>query len=129
MTVKATPDVAVETSQLAGTTIYGKLLQVGGEPPIAIIDVAGTGHLIECTFDKSLARQLGKRIYTWVGLNGTATVEDVNLKVVAFAIEAMTPYKGTPVDEAFAKLSEIADPYYKDIDDVEAYVDSLRLDD
>lgn len=118
------PEHPVITSK---STLYGRIIRVGGTRPRVMFETA-TGKTLFCLVrNEILARRLGERLYTWVGLKGVAILDSDSLEILDFRVEEMTNYEGTlPLSEAIAELSSLAGKYYADIGNVEKYVESLR---
>lgn len=109
------------------TTIHGKVIRVGGRKPKVMIELPN-GESVFCDIEYELAKELGQRLYSWVGLYGTAKWDSKDLSLKDFSIDRITEYEDTPLTEAVAKLSEVAGQYFEDIDDVEGYISALRSD-
>ena len=107
--------------------IYGRIVRVGGEDPRVMFEIPNGKSLFCRVKGEDLARQLGERLYTWVGLRGIATFDSDTLEIMDFKVEALTGYKGDlSIKDAITELSGIAGQYYTDVMDVDAYVAGLR---
>lgn len=112
-------------------TIYGFLTGVSGEnPPRATLRLLNdTTFVCNVTEKDSLqvARQLGQRLYTEVGVRGDARWE-YNDKLVLnyFLIEELTEFNPVPVEQALNSLYAIAGRDYDAIDDIDMLVNELR---
>ncbi len=111
----------------AQTVIYGRVVRVGGAEPRVMFEPA-SGKTLYCRVkDESLARTIGERLYTWAGLEGTATLDSDSLEVLEFRVEKMTDYEGgLSLKDAFAELSSVASRYYTDVSNADEYVAGLR---
>jgi hypothetical protein len=107
------------------TTIHGKVIRVGGRKPRLMIELPD-GQSVFCEIGYELARQLGQRLYSWVGLWGTAKWRSNDLSLQEFRVEQVTQYEDTPLTQAMASLSEAAGEYFEGIEDVQRYVSELR---
>jgi hypothetical protein len=107
--------------------LYGRIKRVGGAHPHVMIEPA-SGKTLFCTVkDEALARQLGVRLYTWVGLEGEAEIDSDSLQILKFMVDGLVGYEeAVSFKDAMAELSVVAGQYYSDIDDVEQYIANLR---
>ena len=112
----------------AQTTIYGRIVRVGGVDPRVMVEQS-SGKAIFCKIkDENLARKLGERLYLWAGLSGLATIDSDSLEILDFRVDTITDYEGnSSLITAFNQLKELAGKYYEDIRDVEKYVSDLRM--
>jgi len=116
------PDLYVASN----TVIYGIVERVGGATrPRVSIKVSGE-KLIHCDVSKDMAKELGKRLYSWVGLLGKARWDIEDHSIVSFEILDITEYEDTSASEAMSGLAELCGRYYEDITDVEEYVSQIR---
>jgi hypothetical protein len=125
-----TPETVIEeTGLLKGdTNLYGFVIRVGGVKPVVRIE-AINGQTISCSGDMETIKTLGQRLYTRVGLAGTALWRPQTLEIRKFEIKSILSYQDTHLDEAFKELATVAEPYYANIHDVEEYLKKLRDDD
>lgn len=109
------------------TTIYGRIVRVGGVDPRVAIEQS-SGKTIYCRVkDEVLARKLGERLYYWAGLFGLATIDSDSLGILDFRVDGITQYDGSvTISEAFNQLKSLAGKYYEDVSDVQKYVSDLR---
>jgi hypothetical protein len=107
------------------TTIYGKIVRVGGVDPKVEVKTISEQTLY-CPFEVELASQLGARLYQLVGLNGEARWNTHSLEIIDFRVTEISDYQETSIVDAFQSLSEVTGDYYADIDDVNAYITELR---
>lgn len=131
----ATPTVVGATSSFnlpevhlvsGGTTLYGKLIAVGGETTQASIKL-GDGSRIDIALTKKMARRVAPKLYKTIGLIGTATWELPEWKVVAFKATAVANYDAdVTADDSIKKLRKIVKDRWDHIEDVEAFVHNLR---
>lgn len=113
------------------TTLYGFLTGVAGEsPPRATLRLLdGTSFSCNVTEKNSLevARQLGQRLYTEVGVRGNARWEyRDNLVLDYFLIEELTEFTPIPIEQALDALHDLAGEDYAAVDDIDALVNELR---
>ncbi|MDQ7850933.1 MAG: hypothetical protein RB148_11740 [Armatimonadota bacterium] len=99
-----------EPTKVTGrTTIYGRLVRVGGVEPRARLELT-TGEVISCKVSQSLARALGSRLYERVGVVGVATWDASDWHLLSFTVEELLPYQEVPLKVAFQELADAAGP-------------------
>lgn len=133
------PETLIETDEFVikgTTTLYGTVIAVGGEdPPRVRLRLIGMGKTREFNLaDRrgsglALARQLGQRLYTKVGLRGTAHWDPYDMSLVYFAAEELTEYRETRLSQALESLSDLAGQYYEIVSDIDALVSDARGND
>jgi hypothetical protein len=112
------------------TTLYGNLTSVGGaSQPRASLRLF-SGNILRCNVSVlhgiGLAKQLGQRLYTDVGVEGEATYDLRDMSIENFLIQRLTEYSKTPITEALDSLNVIMGKYLEDIDDIDSFVADLR---
>jgi hypothetical protein len=122
-----TPETMLETipTLLGETILYGELIRVGGINPAVLLRMAD-GRTVICHTDRATARNLASRLYTWIGLKGTAEYIVNNFEMVDFAIKEITEFEDKPVIQVINDLAVLVGPYYKEIDDVMKYISEMR---
>jgi hypothetical protein len=106
------------------TRIYGELVEVGGVTPN--IHLVYRGKKITCRIPtKEMAVELGRRLYDFIGLEGTATVEGGSWEIQEFSVSGILPYSHKPGKDPFSKLRELAAPYFNGVD-ADQYAKELR---
>ncbi len=110
------------------TTIYGEASRVGGvEPKVQFRTIEGI--LLHCQATKTLAREIGAKLYTEIGLRGRASWNSRTLKIEAFIIEEVVDtYKAVDLVSAFTQLGAAADGAFDEIEDVDIFANKLRYD-
>jgi hypothetical protein len=107
-----------KTAYISGeTTLYGVIKQVGGEPPSVSIQTF-EGHHLLCQVEAPLAKELGNRLYTRVGLIGLAQWNLANHSIENFQIQTIVDYQEGPLVETFATLSSEMGEYYQNLEAV-----------
>lgn len=121
------PDTKIEPSPLitGETVIYGQLIRVGGRTPRAMIETVD-GQTIYCEVEKGLAKNLGEKLYSYVGLHGTAKWNANTLALEEFFIDDLTDYRDKKIFESTRDLSSLVGKYFSTIKDVKGYVSRLR---
>lgn len=108
------------------TSIYGELVEVGGaEKPNAHVITANADKPIICAITKDMAKELGNRLYSVIGLKGMATKEEG--RITQFKVDSILPYRQTTADEFLDgfKASGFG-AWFKDVDDPVAFVREMR---
>lgn len=106
-------------------TIYGEVIRVGGVEPRVMVGLA-TGEKVFCNVEHGLAKQLGQRLYSWVGLRGQGKWSAADFSLQEFRVKEITKFEDRPASEAMTQLAEQVGNYFGDIEDVEGYVADLR---
>jgi hypothetical protein len=109
------------------TTLYGEVVSIGGEsiPHVALRLLNGSlGYYRVATL--GIAQKLGERIYTRVGVRGTAEWTTTDFTLIDFVVEEMTEYRDIPLPDALASLRELTHDAYGQVADIEALIDDLR---
>ena len=122
-----TPKTVLEKrARLSGeTTVYGRVVRVGGKDPRAMVELLN-GQIVYCDTNEAIARELGSRLYTNVGLFGVARWDAESLKLEQFTINDVTPYEELPLEDAMNQLAKAVGMYYSDVTDVEKYISDIR---
>lgn len=116
------PEAAFITGE---TTLYGELVRVGGvEPKAEIKTISGKTYF--CPFSKDLAPALGKLLYRQISVTGIAKWNALTYEIKQFNIVSLNDYQPESLTQTFTELREQFGDYFNDIDDVNAYVSSLR---
>ena len=106
------------------TTIYGELEWVGGVNPKAHIRPLGSKHSITCSVSKDLAKDLGTRLYTVVGLKGSAQQKDG--EIAGLSVAEVMPYVADSHSNPFEALRKAGASEYFDGVDAYRYVEEAR---
>ncbi len=115
-----------EAYQLTGETmIYGRVIRVGGIAPKAVVKLSDR-QTVYCDVKENLAKEMGYRLYTWVGLSGYATWNVGDYSLESFKIEKVTDYEEYPISKSISELSSIIGKHLKDKIDVVSIVSELR---
>jgi hypothetical protein len=106
------------------TTMYAYVERVGGVTPIVSIRIGNSRLSSETT--AAIAKELGRRLYEWVGLRGTARWDAETYNLKDFIIKEVTEYQDTPMTEAIAELRGLIGKYWQDVDDVVRELADIR---
>lgn len=86
------------------TTIYGIILRIGGMNPRLALKTS-LDNTIYSDITESLAKQLGERIYNWVGLSGNAVWEADSMNLHSFLPETIIDYQNTDLSKTYNELT------------------------
>lgn len=106
------------------TTVYGKVMWVGGKTPSVTIEI-DTGHSFTCESPDSFLKFFTDNLYKNVILHGIAIWEPSTYHVKDFLIESVEPHNLRPIDEVLEEMREKFGKYYNDIDP-EKYIKEMR---
>lgn len=108
------------------TKLYGFLQSVGGERPVAFIKPDGSSKGIKCPLSYTLAKRLAPKLYTRVGVEGTAQYDPHDWSIQSVTIDNILPYEDIPFSQALEELYKASPSAWSDIDNVDAYLRDLR---
>ncbi len=128
-TITPATNIEVPAPVTGETTIYGKVLRVGGKKPKVMFELT-EGGIIYCNADMHTVKKLGEKLYAVVGITGIGYWNSASYELEEFKITGITEYDDSvAVTESFSKLSDLIGKYYKDTDNVDQYVSDLRKED
>ena len=107
------------------TNILARCLRVGGVTPKAEIRVLKDNKIIHVVISEDMAKELAKRLYDIVLLEGQATWDTETWEIKDFKVSGVQPYRKMPVSGAFSELREATNGRWDGVDAVE-YVGELR---
>jgi hypothetical protein len=110
------------------TVVYGYVLRIGGDPAKVLLRIPGRNSLA-CDATLEMVKKLAPRLYTWVGLEGTAKWNPKDFYVEEFKIEGILDYEESAVYQAVEEISNLIGPYYRDVIDPDSYISDLRGED
>jgi hypothetical protein len=94
----------VKTQYLKGnTTIYGELIDAGGDNPNIHIKISDTYSVIIKT-DKEKTKELASRLYDQVGLKGEAKWDIFSSKIIDFKLYEVLDYTSGNIKSAIEEL-------------------------
>ncbi len=121
-----TPIPEITPFEVTGETVlYGEIERVGGQDPKVGLRLPD-GSWLSCTVSKDMAQVLAGRLYTVVGLRGSATWEMPSLELSKFQISELLDFTHVPFAVAMKELADDLRPHYSDIRDSDAYLRRLR---
>lgn len=112
------------------TTLYARILKPGGEDPTVQVQMSnGETRTFDCV-DKTIAQQLGKKLYRTVALHGTASWYRGTQELKDFKVRKVGAYDDALANpaEAMRELSRIMGHHWKDVD-ADEYMREERSDD
>lgn len=103
------------------TTIYGEVIDVGGENPNVHFKINNDYTII---FDatKEISKQLAPKLFEEVGLRGTAKWDAISYQVIDFKISEVIEYEPKHLKKTFNDLRNLLGKYWDGVDDVSAYL-------
>lgn len=107
------------------TQFYGALERIGGVEPGFALRIS-EHEVLRGDIDEELAKELAKRLYSWVGLTGVAQWDPMTGEVEEFTATEILTYRGTGITKAVDLLRSAIGEYWDDEDDVEEAVYRLR---
>jgi len=88
------------------TTIYGELIDVGGDNPNIHIKI-NEDYIIIVDTNREIAKKLGNRLFDTIGLNGYAKWEIETSKILEFKLSSILDYNPIGAKESFQQLKGI----------------------
>ena len=121
-----TPETDTKVSGLVQgqTTIYGRILRVGGKTPRVMIETI-SGDNLSCVVSLEIARELGERLYEFAEFFGIASWNPNNWKIVEFRIQSFAVSSVKTPEQTMNELRSLVGRYFEGVD-AEAYVSSIR---
>ena len=100
------------------TIIYGEIQRVGGTEPKIVLRLT-SGDLFSLDVSRDVAKNLSPRLYSQVGLRGTATWSYSDNKLLQFEVESLTEYEESSIADSFNQLRGVIGKYWDEIEDIE----------
>ena len=107
------------------TNILARCLRVGGVTPKAEIRILKDNRIIHVVISEDMAKELAKRLYETVLLEGQATWSAETWEIKDFKVSGVQPYRRSPVSGAFSELQKATGGRWEGVDAVE-YISELR---
>ncbi|MCB1189631.1 MAG: hypothetical protein H7A23_17660 [Leptospiraceae bacterium] len=119
-------DIPEKFSLSGETTIYGRLLRIGGKSPSVQIQI-NDKEIITCSASEKIVKMLEKanRLYEYVGVTGEAKWNPDDYSIQSLDIERIENYEQADPSNIMAELSKEIGHYFKNINP-EQYVSELR---
>ena len=96
----------------------------GGKEPKVRLKI-DDNKTITCNASIDITKELGKKLYSYVGISGIAKYHPVDLEIIEFKIEEVLPFEDNRIAKGFKDLSEKFGCYFKDVDP-EKFVKEIR---
>lgn len=93
------------------TTIYGELIDVGGENPNIHIRI-NDDYKITITTTKQQTKELANRLYETIGLKGNAKWDLSTSKITEFKLYNILEYTPGNIKKAFEELKDISNGFW-----------------
>lgn len=103
------------------TTIYGKVIDVGGENPNVHFKI-NNDYTVIIDVKEEIAKQLAPKLFEEVGLKGTAKWDAISYQVTEFKIIDIIEYEPKTLKKTFNDLRNSLGKYWDGVDDVSTYL-------
>jgi hypothetical protein len=125
--IKITPETVIpEPVFFKGISeIIGEVIRVGGKKPKAALELID-GSTIYCDVQESIAKDLGRCLYSLVKCSGLATWNTKDYELEHFKIMEFEKFSNIPANETMKQLSNEIGHYFSGITDVASFVANLR---
>ncbi len=113
--INADTEIKTNKQQLlkGDTTIYGELVDAGGDIPNVHIKINGDYTVIIDT-DKQKVKDLASKLYEHVGLKGQARWDVLTSKIIEFKLYEILDYSAGNITAAFSDLRKLSNGYWDD---------------
>lgn len=112
-TITPTTDIKLNKAGLmkGDTTIYGELIDSGGDNPNIHLKINGEYTIIIDT-DRQKAKELATKLYDQIGLKGHAKWDILTSKIVEFKLYEVLDYTGGNIKDTFSELKGMVSGYW-----------------
>lgn len=107
------------------TVVYGTVVRVGGVDPKVALKIRD-GETLFCNISEDLAKEVGKGLYTEVGVNGVAKWLKEDYSIVDFRISSFFKLERSSLTKSFDECRNLIGKYWKDVTDVPAEISKIR---
>lgn len=107
------------------TTVYGKLIRLGGAKPLVRIEL-DNGNAISFETSESNARELATHLYKRIGIKGMAKWKKENNELVELRPKEFIKLNDNTLADKMNNLSKHLKPYWDEIENPDEYLLSLR---
>jgi hypothetical protein len=87
-------------------TVFGELIDAGGDNPNIHLKIANE-YSVTISADKQKVKELGTRLYEYIGLKGNAKWDAVSSKIIEFKLSEVLDYVSGNSKESINELREI----------------------
>lgn len=119
--LRRTTVIIPEGSLVGRTTLYGEVVNAGGtKNPTARLRLS-TGRSLYCTLDvprdrrRQLARDIAKRLYSVIGVEGTGYWTPREMELFKFEIRRLLPFEDVSADRAISELRALVGDRYASV--------------
>ncbi|AXP80919.1 hypothetical protein CJ739_1834 [Mariniflexile rhizosphaerae] len=107
------------------TTIYGKIIRIGGSKPRVRIQI-DNGNYISVETSSKNAKELSPNLYNRIGIKGIGKWKKENNELVEIKAKSFVVISDLPLTEKLKGLSNLLSKYWINIDNPDDYITSLR---
>jgi hypothetical protein len=123
--------IEVQERRVSGTTtLYGVVVRIGGEKTPTVQLRLLNGDMLSCEIKgnqrRAIARQLAQRLYTEVGITGTAVWDTRDWIIEDFTIEQITEYSSKGVAAALQGLYETMGTHLEALENIDSFISEIR---
>ncbi len=126
MTMTTAVEIPLDLVVTGETVLYGQITRTGGiEPRIQFHTI--DGQTVYCKGSRELVQEAGKLLYQDVALRGEAAWNGDTWQIDSFTAESIEAYRETSPTKALFALREAVAGAFDDIEDVDAFVQQIRV--
>jgi hypothetical protein len=125
ITVESNIKVTEELYFKGETTVYGKIIRIGGSEPKIRIQT-DNGKYISVVTTKKNAKELSPNLYSKIGIRGVGKWRKDNNELVELKAKNFVVLSDLPLTERLKGLSNLLGKYWINIDNPDDYITSLR---
>lgn len=107
------------------TTVYGKIIRIGGSEPKVRIQTDNGKYLSVVTSRKN-AKELSPNLYSRIGIKGTGKWKKETNELVEIKAKSFVVISDLPLTERLKGLSNLLSKYWINIDNPDDYITTLR---
>lgn len=107
------------------TTVYGKIIRIGGSEPKVRIQT-DDGKYLSVIVTQKTAKELSPSLYSRIGVKGTGKWKKYNNELEEIKAESFVVLSDLPLTKKLKGLSDIIGDYWKNIDNPDDYIASIR---
>lgn len=107
------------------TTVYGRIIRIGGAEPKVRIQT-DNGKYLSVVTSKENAKELSPNLYSRIGVKGIGKWKKENNELVEIKAKSFVVISDLPLTEKLKGLSNLLSKYWKNIDNPDDYITSLR---
>jgi len=107
------------------TTLYGRVIRVGGRTPRVMIETSD-GSSVYCDSSPAVAKELAPKLYERVRLIGRAGWDPDDWSLVEFRIQDAAPGPDLDPSAALEQLSGVIGGFFSEVGDADTFAKRLR---